>query len=167
MVQTERVEAVGAAPRTGRRTVRGVMSIFPRDIGRGDDGVDRFNPGTRALIYPTAPIARKYGDRRAPQRTVEFELAADEFFVVHRYSERGVEGRPVVSVGSFTDYGDAYAAMVDKVPAGNRAEIRIMTPIRADVMATGRDGEDVIIGESLTWQARAIAGRLRFADPGR
>jgi hypothetical protein len=42
-----------------------------------------------------------------------------------------------------------------------------MTPTRAEVIATGKDGEDVIIGESLTWQARAIADRVRFVDPGR
>jgi hypothetical protein len=155
------------AGRTDRRTVRGVMSIFPRDIGRGEDGKDRFNPGTRALVYPSAPIARKYGDRRAPQRAVEFEVAPDEFFAVHRYSERNVAGPVIVSVGSFIDYSDAYAALVDNVPAGNRAEIRIMTPTRAEVIATGKDGEDVVIGESLTWQARAIADRLRFTDLGR
>ena len=42
-----------------------------------------------------------------------------------------------------------------------------MTPTRTEVIATGKDGEDVVVGESLTWQARAIADRLRFADSGR
>lgn len=167
MAEIARVGVLGAGGRTERRTVRGVMSIFPRDIGRGEDGKDRFNPGTGALVYPSAPIARRYGDRRAPQRAVEFEVAPDEFFAVHRYSERNLSGFAIVSVGSFTDYSDAYAALVDRVPAGNRAEIRIMTPTRADVIATGKDGEDVVIGESLTWQARAIADRLRFTDLGR
>lgn len=97
-----------------------MMSVFPRDIHRGDDGREQFNPGIRALIHPTAPIARKYGDRRARLRAVEFEVAADEFFAVHRYSERNVAGSTVISVGSFTDYSDAYAALVDRVPAGNR-----------------------------------------------
>jgi hypothetical protein len=167
MVDVRHQEVLGAGERAGRRTVRGVMSIFPRDIGRGEDGEDRFKPGARALVYPTAPIARKYGDWRAPQRAVEFEVAPDEFFAVHRYNERNAAGPTVVSVGSFTDYSDAYAALVDRVPAGNRAEIRIMTPTRAEVIATGKDGEDVVIGESLTWQARAIADRVRFVDPGR
>lgn len=152
---------------TEQQTVRGVMNIFPRDIGRGEDGSDRFTPGARAVVYPTAPIARKYGDRRAPQRAVEFDVAPDEFFTVHRYSERNVAGSTVVSVGNFTEYSDAYAALIDRVPTGHRAEIRIMTPTRAEVIATGRDGENVIIGESLTWQAQPIADRLRLVDLGR
>lgn len=152
--------------RTELQTVRGVMNIFPRDIGRGEDGSARFNPGARTVVYPTAPIARKYGDRRAPQRAVEFEVAPDEFFTVHRYNERNVGGSTVVGVGSFTDYSDAYAALNDRVPAGHRAEIRVMSPTRAEVTATGRDGEEVIIGESLTWQAQSIADRLRLADSG-
>jgi hypothetical protein len=143
------------------------MSVFPRDVGPGEDGKERFNPATRVLVHPTAPIARKYGDRRAPQRAVEFEVAADEFFTVHRYSAQNVAGSAAISVGSFIDYRDAYAALVDKVPAGNRGEIRIMTPTRADVVATGTAGEDVVIGESLTWQACGLADRLRFADSGR
>ena len=167
MAEAMPVAAANGGGRTQRRTVRGVMSVFPRDIGRGEDGKDRFNPGTPALVYPTAPIARKYGDRRARQRAVEFEVAADEFFTVHRYSERNGAGSTAVSVGSFIEYSDAYAALVDRVPAGNRAEIRIMTPTRAEVIATGKDGEDVVIGESLTWQARGIADRVRFADPVR
>jgi hypothetical protein len=36
-----------------------------------------------------------------------------------------------------------------------------------EVIATGRDGEDVVIGESLTWQAQPIADRLRFSETGR
>jgi hypothetical protein len=167
MVDILRPAAVGAGDLAGRRTVRGVMSIFPRDIGRDEDGKDQFKPGTRALVYPTAPIARKYGDWRAAQRAVEFEVAPDEFFAVHRYNERNAGGPTMVSVGSFTDYSDAYAALVDRVPAGIRAEIRIMTPTRAEVIATGKDGEDVVIGESLTWQARAIPDRVRFVDPER
>lgn len=151
----------------GVRTVRGVMNIFPKDIGRAEDGKGTFAPGVRAVVFPTAPIARKYGDRRAPQRAVEFDVASDEFFAVQRYLERNGAGSTVVSVGSFTDYNDAYAALTDRVPAGQRAEIRIMVPTRADVFATGRDGEDVIIGESLTWQPQPIADRLRLTDTGR
>jgi hypothetical protein len=147
-----------------QRTVRGVVNIFPKDIGRGDDGTLTFSPGARTVIYPTAPIARKYGDRRAPQREVEFDMASDEFFTVQRYLQRNGTGPTIVSVGSFTDYSDAYAALADSVPPGQRAEIRIMVPTRSPVFATGRDGEDVLIGESLTWQPQPIADRLRLAD---
>jgi hypothetical protein len=153
--------------RTAIHTVRGVMNIFPKDISRGEDGVGSFNPGARAVVYPTAPIARKYGDRRAPQRAVEFDLGPDEFFSVQRYTERTGPGSTAVSVGSFIDYNDAYAALIERVPAGNRAEIRIMVPTQTEVFATGLDGEDVIIGESLTWQPQPIADRLRLTDTTR
>jgi hypothetical protein len=151
----------------GVQTVRGVTDIFPADIGRGEDGKDSFNPGARVIVYPTAPIGRKFGDRRAPQRAVEFDVAPHEFFAVQRYIERNGAGSVVVSVGSFKDYNDAYAALMDRVPAGQRAEIRIMVPTRTDVIAVGSDGEDVIIGESLTWQPQSIADRLRFTDTSR
>lgn len=165
---TLQVDGTGAGGNGARlQTVRGVMNIFPKDIGPGDDGKGSFNPGVRAVVYPTAPIARKYGDRRAPQRAVEFDVAPGEFFAVQRYTERHGAGSTTVSVGSFTDYNDAYAALVDRVPAGHRAEIRIMAPTRTDVFATGSDGEDVIIGESLTWQPQSIADRLRLTDTGR
>jgi hypothetical protein len=152
---------------TGPQTLRGVMNIFPKDIGRGEDGKDTFNPGVRAVIYPSAPIARKNGDRRAPLRAVEFNMAPDEFFAVQRYTERHGAAPTAVGVGSFTDYNDAYAALIDRVPAGQRAEIRIMVPTRTEVFATGRNGEEVIIGESLTWQPQPIADRLRLTDAGR
>lgn len=168
MTGVMQVDGLGAGSNgTSVQTVRGVINIFPKDIGRGEDGESTFNPGVRAVVYPTAPIARKYGDRRAPQRAVEFDVAPDEFFAVQRYMGRHGAGSTVVSVGSFTDYGDAYAALIDRVPAGHRAEIRIMVPTRTDVFATGRDGEDVIIGESLTWQPQSIADRLRLTDMGR
>lgn len=148
-------------------TVRGVMNIFPKDIARAEDGTSIFSPGARAVVYPTAPIARKFGDRRAPQRAVEFDIGHAEFFSVQRYTERNAAGPTAVSVGSFTDYNDAYAALLEHVPAGHRAEIRIMVPTRADVYATGPDGEEVIIGESLTWQPQPIADRLRLTDTNR
>jgi hypothetical protein len=148
-----------AAP-PGVQTVRGIMNIFPKDVAV--EGT--FAPGVRAVVYPTAPLARKYGDRRAPQRAVEFDVRPDEFFTVQRYPERHAAGPSAVSVGSFTDYNDAYAALMDRVPAGHRAEIRIMVPTRADVLATGRDGGDVVVGQSLTWQPKPIADRLRLAD---
>jgi hypothetical protein len=162
------VMQMDALPASGhggvQQIVRGVVNIFPKDIARGDDGTTTFSPGARTVVYPTAPIARKYGDRRAPQREVEFDVAADEFFTVQRYLERNGTGPTIVSVGSFTDYSDAYAALADSVPPGQRAEIRIMVPTRTAVFATGRDGEDVLIGESLTWQPQPIADRLRLAD---
>jgi hypothetical protein len=147
-----------------QQTVRGVVNIFPKDIVRGDGGKATFSPGVRAVVYPTAPIARKCGDRRAPQREVEFDVASDEFFTVQRYLERNSSGPSSVSVGSFTDYSDAYAALADSVPPGQRAEIRIMVPTRTEVFATGRNGEDVLIGESLTWQPQPIAERLRLVE---
>jgi hypothetical protein len=165
---TTQVHALAARGNAGGvQTVRGVTNIFPTDIGRGEDGKDSFRPGARAVVYPTAPIARKFGDRRAPQRAVEFDVAPDEFFAVQRYVERDGPGSVVVSVGSFTDYNDAYAALIERVPAGDRAGIRIMVPTRTDVFATGRDGADVIIGQSLTWQPQPIADRLRLTDTGR
>jgi hypothetical protein len=153
--------------RPGPHTVRGVMNIFPKDIARGEDGNGSFNPGVRTVVYPTAPIARKFGDRRAPQRAVEFDIGPAEFFSVQRYTERNAAGSTAVSVGSFTDYNDAYAALLERVPAGHRAEIRIMVPTRTDVYATGPDGGEVIIGESLTWQPQPIADRLRLTDTNR
>lgn len=164
-VQTHRLGAV--KDRTELLTVRGVMNIFPKDLGHGEDGKGSFNPGVRAVVYPTAPIARKYGDRRAPQRAVEFDVAPDEFFSVQRYTERHGAGSTAVSVGSFTDYNDAYAALIERVPAGHRAEIRIMVPTRAEVFATAQDGGEVIVGESLTWQPQPIADRLRLTDTNR
>jgi hypothetical protein len=149
------------------QTVRGVTNIFPKDLGRAEDGNGSFNPGARVVVHPTAPIARKFGDRRAPQRAVEFDVAPDEFFTVQRYMERNGAGSVVVSLGSFKDYNDAYAALMDRVPAGQRAEIRIMVPTRTDVFAIGSDGEDVIIGESLTWQPQSIADRLRLTETSR
>jgi hypothetical protein len=165
VVQVDGLAAGGYG--SGLRTVRGVMNIFPKDIGQGEDGKGTFAPSVRAVVYPTAPIARKYGDRRAPQRAVEFDVASDEFFAVQRYLDRNGTGPTIVSMGSFIDYNDAYAALVDGVPSGGRAEIRIMVPSRTEVFATGRDGEDVLIGESLTWQPQPIADRLRLADTGR
>jgi hypothetical protein len=156
----------GESP-SGLQTIRGVMNIFPKDISRGEDGKANFNPGIRTAVYPTAPIARKFGDRRAPQRAVEFDIGPAEFFSVQRYTERNATSATAVSVGSFTDYNDAYAALLERVPAGHRAEIRIMVPTRTDVLATGPDGSEVIIGESLTWQPHPIADRLRLTDMSR
>jgi hypothetical protein len=145
--------------RTGT-TVRGHMNIFPKDVVKGPGG-ESFNPHPRSVVYPSAPICRRDGDRRAPLRAVEFDLADDEFFTVVRTGRDSRNG--TVSVGSFTSYADAYTAMVDG-PRGHRSEIRLMVPTRTEVLATGPDGEQVVIGESLTWQPQPIADRLRLSE---
>lgn len=145
--------------RTGT-TVRGHMNIFPKDVIKGPGG-ESFNPHPRSVVYPSAPICRRDGDRRAPMRAVEFDLAADEFFTVFR---TGRDSRTsAYSVGSFTTYADAYNAMAD-TPRGHRAEIKIMVPTHTEVLATGPDGEQVVIGESLTWQPQPIADHLRLSE---
>lgn len=149
------------------QTVRGVADVFPKDLARDEAGKAAFRPGAHVVVYPTAAIARKFGDRRAPHRAVEFDVAPDEFFAVQRYIEQSGAGSMAVSVGRFKDYKDAYAALVEGVPDGQRADIKIMVPTRTDVVATGSDGEEVVIGESLTWQPRSIADRLRFTPTGR
>lgn len=131
------------------RTVRGYMNVFPKDLTR-TGGVDVLTAHPRSVVYPSGPVGRKDGDRRAPLRAVEFDLAADEFFAV-------------TSSGSFTDYADAYAAMAD-APRGTRSEIKVMAPTRSEVTATAPDGTAVVIGESLTWQPQPIADRLRFSE---
>lgn len=143
-------------------TVRGHMNIFPKDVFRGPGGVETFTPHPRSLVYPTAPIGRKDGDRRAPLRAVEFDLATDEFFTVLRDTDSSRRGS-TMSMGSFTDYADAYSAMAD-APRGHRTEIKVMVPTRTEVLATAPDGEQVVIGESLTWQPQPIADRLRLSE---
>ncbi len=143
-------------------TVRGHMNIFPKDVLRGPGGVETFTPHPRSLVYPSAPIGRKDGDRRAPLRAVEFDLAEDEFFTVLRDVDPSRRGS-MMSMGSFTVYADAYSAMAD-APRGHRAEIKVMVPTRTEVLATGPDGETVVIGESLTWQPQPIADRLRLSE---
>lgn len=145
--------------RTGT-TVRGHMNIFPKDVVKGPAG-ETFAPHPRSVVYPSAPVCRKDGDWRAPVRAVEFDVAADEFFTVFRTGPDGRSG--VVSVGSFTHYADSYTAMAE-TPRGHRAEIKIMAPTRTDVLATGPDGDPVVIGESLTWQPQPIADRLRLSE---
>lgn len=145
--------------RTGT-TVRGHMNIFPKDVIKGPGG-EFFNPHPRSVVYPTAAICRKDGDRRAPMRAVEFDVAVDEFFTVFRTGRDIRAG--AYSVGSFTSYADAYTAMTE-TPRGHRAEIKIMVPTRTDVLATGPDGETVVIGESLTWQPQPLADHLRLSE---
>lgn len=142
-------------------TVRGHMNIFPKDVRRAPDGSETFSPHPRSLVYPSAPIGRKEGDRRAPLRAVEFDVADDEFFAVFRDLEHSRTA--TMSVGSFTDYADAYTAMAE-VPRGSRAEIKLMVPTRSEVFATAPDGEQIVVGESLTWQPQPIADRLRLTE---
>lgn len=142
-------------------TVRGHMNVFPKDVRRAPDGTETFSPHPRSLVYPSAAIGRKEGDRRAPLRAVEFDVADDEFFAVFRDLDNSRSA--AMSVGSFTSYADAYTAMAD-TPRGTRAEIKLMVPTRKEVFATGPDGEQVVIGESLTWQPNPIADRLRLSE---
>lgn len=152
---------------TGTSTVTGHMNIFPKDTARQPDGTDAFSPHPKSVVYPTAPIGRKHGDRRAPLRAVEFDIAENEFFTVLRELERGSGLGAKVSAGSYMNYNDAYAALTEKVPHGHRAEIRIMAPTSAEVLATDPDGDEVVVGESLTWQPQAIADRLRLSETDR
>ncbi|HEX9089550.1 MAG TPA: hypothetical protein VF867_18815 [Arthrobacter sp.] len=160
MTSTEKPEPVTSI-------VTGHMNIFPKDTARQPDGTDAFSPHPKSVVYPTAPIGRKDGDRRAPLRAVEFNVAEDEFFTVLRELERGAGLAAKISAGSFMNYSDAYLAMTENVPRGYRAEIKIMAPTTSDVLATGPDGEEVVVGESLTWQPQAIADRLRLSESER
>lgn len=155
---------MNSTPAREGTTIRGHMNIFPKDVQRDPNGTEKFNPHPRSVVYPTAPIGRNHGDRRAPLRAVEFDVAADEFFTVLRELERGAARSTTVSAGSFTDYNDAYAVLTERVPHGHRAEIKLMVPTTAEVIATGPDGDDVVIGATTTWQPRAIADRLRLTD---
>ena len=148
-------------------TVRGRMNIFPKDTARQPDGTDAFSPHPKSVIYPTAPIGRKHGDRRVPLRAVEFDIADNEFFTVLRELERGSGLTAKVSAGSYMNYSDAYLALTGNVPHGHRAEIKIMAPTTAEVLAIGPDGHEVVVGESLTWQPQAIADRLRLSETDR
>lgn len=151
--------------RNCRVTVRGVVNIFPSDIQQEHNGVETFSPGPHTVVYPSGPIARKDGDRRATVRAAEFDVADDEYFqVIRRKAGDGTRGGPA-GVGSYVDYLDAYAAAADRGAYGHRCEIKVMVPTRAEVFAAGPDGTQVLIGESLTWQPQPIAERLRLLGP--
>lgn len=148
-------------------TVDGYINVFPRDTSKGPGGNHIFAPNPLTIVFPTGELARIHGDRRAAFRAVQFSVGADEYFQVQRAVDPDVRHKGMVGIGNFSDYADAYLAMIEDTPAGHRAEIRLMVPTRTEVEVTGRDGNRIVFGETFIWDAVPIAERLRLVESDR